>query len=314
MLSGRTPFYSSVNSEIYDNVLKAELDFSDPCFTPEAAALIERLLQSHPSQRLDDAEAIKAHPYFASVDWAALEAKKVPAPIQLDLTMSDVRYIKWKFTSEWATIPKPSDVTRDTVDMLISRFSNFAHVSDEAPPTSASGQAANGEEQREQDDTAATTTTPRGSRDVVGLWSIASVEMRTMDGKVVYPWGSKVRGVLAYFPDGQVSLQIAAQMRPCLRHHLAERATREELIEVCNSYMACFGTYETDAGANTIAHRLHGSLGPNLTNSTQKYTYKLEGSDKHGVEKLKLYSSFNELPGEHMAAQTILTWKRVSTF
>nr|AAK64304.1 zinc finger protein kinase [Trypanosoma brucei brucei] len=304
MLSGKTPFYSAYNCEIYNNVLKAELDLTAPCFTPEAASLIEQLLQSHPKARLQDAGAIKAHPYFASIDWAALEGKKISAPIQLDLMGNDMKYIKWKFTAEWAVIYKPPGVTRATIDLLINRFSNFAHVSEGTPPTP---HLPIGQQQEEVSD--GVTNPP----DITGVWNVVKVEMQTEDGKITHPWGSAVCGVLAYFPEGQFSMQLTSYMRPHLRQQFVDRAVREDLVEMCNSYAGSFGKYQIKPGSNIITHRLHGCLCPNLTGSTQKYFFEVRERKENGAKVLKLFTACNALPGEDISAQTVLTWERTGS-
>ena len=48
-----------------------------PGYLPKPArALIAALLTRDPAKRLADAAAIKAHPFFAKVDWASLAAKR----------------------------------------------------------------------------------------------------------------------------------------------------------------------------------------------------------------------------------------------
>ena len=61
--------------------------FYVPNFISESAAdIIFKLLQVNPDKRLGSGAAgsdeIKQHRFFASVDWKALEQKKLPAPIR----------------------------------------------------------------------------------------------------------------------------------------------------------------------------------------------------------------------------------------
>lgn len=40
-------------------------------------------MQKDPRNRLDDAERMKRHPFFAGIDWEKLEVKKVQSPIKI---------------------------------------------------------------------------------------------------------------------------------------------------------------------------------------------------------------------------------------
>ena len=51
--------------------------------SPKLQNLIMQLLEKNPKQRLgykDDATEIKAHPWFAKVNWTALTTKQIKAP------------------------------------------------------------------------------------------------------------------------------------------------------------------------------------------------------------------------------------------
>jgi len=83
MLVGLPPFYSKNKKEMYFKILKQDPRY--PGFlTSDAKTLLHHLLRRNPSERLgsgaDDAEPIKAHPFFASIDWDALLSKEIPPP------------------------------------------------------------------------------------------------------------------------------------------------------------------------------------------------------------------------------------------
>ncbi|CEP00756.1 unnamed protein product (mitochondrion) [Plasmodiophora brassicae] len=83
MMAGLPPFYSKSTNVMYDQILHGDIQFPKQ-FSPDAVDLLKGLLERDPDKRLghDGAQAIKAHPFFASIDWAALYAKELPAPFK----------------------------------------------------------------------------------------------------------------------------------------------------------------------------------------------------------------------------------------
>nr|AML76470.1 putative LOV domain-containing protein [Cosmarium tinctum] len=84
MLYGKTPFRGRNRQRTFTNVLMKELTFPDTVqVSPEAKALIHALLERDPEKRLGGkkgAAEIRAHPFFADIDWALIRHKAVPAP------------------------------------------------------------------------------------------------------------------------------------------------------------------------------------------------------------------------------------------
>lgn len=82
LVYGITPFRGSRRDETFDNVVKAPLRFpAKPHVSPECQSLITALLIKDPAKRLGSktgAEEIKAHPFFASIDWALLRHEAPP--------------------------------------------------------------------------------------------------------------------------------------------------------------------------------------------------------------------------------------------
>ena len=80
MLSGLPPFYDENVHTIYSNILFETLQFENSRIRPSAQDLISKLLERNPTQRLghgpNGTENIKAHPFFAKINWQQLAAKK----------------------------------------------------------------------------------------------------------------------------------------------------------------------------------------------------------------------------------------------
>ena len=70
----------------------------------EAKDVIRKLLEKNPKNRLgskEGIEEIKKHPFFASIDFKAVEEKKLQAPFIPELENdTDVQYFDEEFTNE----------------------------------------------------------------------------------------------------------------------------------------------------------------------------------------------------------------------
>lgn len=82
MLVGKTPFVDDNPYVIYQKILKEEVVYPDT-LSPEAKELISRLLDKSNKTRLgvNGAEEVKAMAWFQGVDFDALCARKLPAPV-----------------------------------------------------------------------------------------------------------------------------------------------------------------------------------------------------------------------------------------
>ena len=83
MLLGQAPFRGDDEDEIFDAIL--EDDPLYPIQMPrDSVSLLQRLLTRDPSRRLgagpNDADDVKAHPFFRDVNWDDLINKRVPPP------------------------------------------------------------------------------------------------------------------------------------------------------------------------------------------------------------------------------------------
>jgi serum/glucocorticoid-regulated kinase 2 len=79
MLTGLPPFYDENTNEMYRKILQEPLHFPGPEIVPAAAKdLLTKLLDRNPERRLGAAGAseIKAHHFFANIDWRKLLQRK----------------------------------------------------------------------------------------------------------------------------------------------------------------------------------------------------------------------------------------------
>lgn len=79
MLTGLPPFYDENTNEMYRKILQEPLHFPGPEVVPSAARdLLTKLLDRNPERRLgaNGAAEIKAHAFFANIDWRKLLQRK----------------------------------------------------------------------------------------------------------------------------------------------------------------------------------------------------------------------------------------------
>ena len=89
MMIGTPPYYSSDRNLLYRNIKRGELRFPID-ISEDAQDLIARLLTVNPKKRLGssklDAEEIKAHSFFAGVDWDLYLQKQIKPPYVKPIT------------------------------------------------------------------------------------------------------------------------------------------------------------------------------------------------------------------------------------
>eukprot|EP00238_Polyblepharides_amylifera_P013084 CAMPEP_0196599018 /NCGR_PEP_ID=MMETSP1081-20130531/94634_1 /TAXON_ID=36882 /ORGANISM="Pyramimonas amylifera, Strain CCMP720" /LENGTH=664 /DNA_ID=CAMNT_0041924761 /DNA_START=617 /DNA_END=2611 /DNA_ORIENTATION=- len=79
MVYGCTPFKGKQRDLTFQNVVQMEVSFpEEPKTSPEFKSLVTQLLMKSATKRLGTAEAIKAHPWFASINWALIRQQDAP--------------------------------------------------------------------------------------------------------------------------------------------------------------------------------------------------------------------------------------------
>ncbi|KAJ3362525.1 hypothetical protein GGF32_005970 [Allomyces javanicus] len=125
-LCGYPPFNADSPEEIFQNILRHDIDWSGADdLSPEARDLIARLLEPNPSKRFH-AKQIKAHAFFQGIDWANLrstEAPFIPKPSKKTDTgyfdaRNDVRGLKMTQTVPVAVQASPARSTTATSDAI----------------------------------------------------------------------------------------------------------------------------------------------------------------------------------------------------
>ncbi|GAA5990909.1 hypothetical protein JCM10908_000075 [Rhodotorula pacifica] len=86
MCFGWSPFYAESRIEEYERILQMEIKIPNKRgYGPEVKDLLLKLLDRDPEKRLGAAEGaseLKAHPFFASIDWVKLAGRRVSPPFK----------------------------------------------------------------------------------------------------------------------------------------------------------------------------------------------------------------------------------------
>ncbi|XP_072155318.1 ribosomal protein S6 kinase alpha-2 isoform X1 [Bemisia tabaci] len=104
MLTGSLPFQGANRKETMTQILKAKLGMPQS-LSQEAQLLLRVLFKRNPLNRLGSGpggvEEIKAHPFFATIDWAKLYRKEIQPPFKPAVSRADdAFYFDSEFTSK----------------------------------------------------------------------------------------------------------------------------------------------------------------------------------------------------------------------
>ncbi|KAG8218416.1 Pkinase-domain-containing protein [Butyriboletus roseoflavus] len=85
MCCGWSPFYAEDTQQMYKNICFGKIRFPRNVISEEGKMFVKGLLNRNPKHRLGaqrDAEELKEHPFFSSIDWKALSMKQVTPPFK----------------------------------------------------------------------------------------------------------------------------------------------------------------------------------------------------------------------------------------
>jgi protein-serine/threonine kinase len=85
MCCGWSPFYAEDTQQMYKNIAFGKVRFPRDTLSQEGRSFVKGLLNRNPKHRLgatDDAEELKSHPFFADIDWEALQKKLISPPFK----------------------------------------------------------------------------------------------------------------------------------------------------------------------------------------------------------------------------------------
>merc|ERR1719265_1930472 len=124
MIHGLPPYYNTNRQIMYKQILRAKLS-KPKSMSADAFDLCQKLLERDPTQRLgyNGPEEIKAHPWFASIDFDKLLRMEIEPPFKPKVKdAADVSTIDEVFLTERAEIAKTLDGASVVAKSLFEGF------------------------------------------------------------------------------------------------------------------------------------------------------------------------------------------------
>jgi serine/threonine protein kinase len=133
MLVGRPPFFHDDVQRMYNMIMHMPLDEvlgklpATIEVPPDLRAILHAFLTKEPKQRLgfgsDDAAPIKAHAFFATINWDALQRREIPSPYRPKVKDEmDTSNFDKQFTSEVSTLQYLSQIVLPHFTFCCSRL------------------------------------------------------------------------------------------------------------------------------------------------------------------------------------------------
>jgi serine/threonine protein kinase len=136
MCCGWLPFYADNTQQMYKNIAFGKVRFPKEVLLPEGRSFVKGLLNRNPKHRLglaNDARELRAHAFFADIDWELLKKKNIPPPFKPHLTSeTDTSNFDPEFTSEnTALLRKHMELALTPLSPGIqANFKGFTYVDD----------------------------------------------------------------------------------------------------------------------------------------------------------------------------------------
>ena len=135
-----------------------------------------------------------------------------------------------------------------------------------------------------------------------GTWKLVSLETRTEDGAVSYPWGRDPVGLYIFGGDGFSSVAVMGAHRPRFASRDIRGGTTEEIVAASN-YVSYAGRY--DIHGNKLVVHVEVSFFPNWVGQDQERFFEFSAS------RLTLSSPPVLIEGREQRGYLI--WERVRT-
>ena len=92
--------------------------------------------------------------------------------------------------------------------------------------------------------------------EILGSWTLVSVENINQDGKKTFPYGTDPRGILFFDEKGNYAIQIYKNERPKIISGDKNKCTPEENALIVQGSNAHFGKFEIDEANKTIIFKI----------------------------------------------------------
>ncbi|EHN02000.1 Sch9p [Saccharomyces cerevisiae x Saccharomyces kudriavzevii VIN7] len=139
MCCGWSPFFAENNQKMYQKIAFGKVKFPRDVLSQEGRSFVKGLLNRNPKHRLgaiDDGRELRAHPFFADIDWEALKQKKIPPPFKPHLiSETDTSNFDPEFTTastSYMNKHQPMMTATPLSPAMQAKFAGFTFVDESA--------------------------------------------------------------------------------------------------------------------------------------------------------------------------------------
>lgn len=139
--------------------------------------------------------------------------------------------------------------------------------------------------------------------ELLGSWTLVSVENINSDGTKNLPYDVNPRGILFFDEKGNYAIEIYKNERPKIISGDKNKCTPEENAAIVQGSNAHFGVYEIDENQKVITFKIKTASFPNWEGTTQKRSYTYMDN------KLKYVVTNTTQGGKSVTAEVV--WKKL---
>ncbi|CAL9728270.1 serine/threonine-protein kinase Sch9p [Monosporozyma unispora] len=137
MCCGWSPFFAEDNQKMYQKIAFGKVKFPRDILSPEGRSFVKGLLNRNPKHRLgaiDDGRELRAHPFFADIDWESLRQKKIPPPFKPHLSSeTDTSNFDPEFTQTSTSYMNKQPIAATPLSPgMQAKFAGFTFVDESA--------------------------------------------------------------------------------------------------------------------------------------------------------------------------------------
>ena len=111
---------------------------------------------------------------------------------------------------------------------------------------------------------------------LIGTWKLISLELRSFDGNVTYPFDKYAVGYIKYTHDGYMSVDFMKAERLKFSSGDILKGTSEEMTSALELFQFYCGKYEVID--KTVIHHINVSSFPNWSGVDQERFFEFEGN------------------------------------
>lgn len=139
--------------------------------------------------------------------------------------------------------------------------------------------------------------------EIIGTWTLVSVENINSDGTKNFPYDLNPKGILFFDEKGNYSIEIYKNERPKIISGDKNKCTPEENAAIVQGSNAHFGKYEIDEVQKIITFKIQTASFPNWEGTVQKRSYTFMNNE------LKYVVTNTTQGGKSVTAEVV--WKKL---